>query len=69
MSRPGLTLRQCVGFLGIGFVTLVLIALVVFRGDIIKAGLDPKVPFQTYTPPTAPDYGAPAAWALLEARA
>ena len=69
MSGRGPTLRQCVGYLGIGFVVLIVIALVVFRGDILKAGLDPKVPFQTYTPPPAPDYRAPAAWALLEARA
>jgi hypothetical protein len=69
VKLPRLTLRQCVGYLGIGFVMLVLVALVVFRGDILKAGLDPKVPFQTYTPPPAPDYRAASAWALLEARA
>ena len=35
-----------------------------WREDILQTGLDPKVPFQTYEPPAAPDYASPAAWAL-----
>ena len=31
--------------------------------DIASNALDPKVPFQTYQPPTAPDYTQRAAWA------
>jgi hypothetical protein len=64
----GLTWRRCAGFVAIGFLILIAIALVVFRGDILKEGLDPKVPFQTYRPPPAADYRTPSAWALLEAR-
>lgn len=69
MSKAPLTFRQWVGVFGIGFIVLLAIAVAIWRGDILKAGLDPKVPFQTYTPPPAPDYRAPTAWALLEARA
>ena len=68
MSREKLTFRQWVGVVGIGLVLLVAAAVAVWRGDILKAGLDPKVPFQTYTPPPAPDYRQPTTWALLEAR-
>lgn len=46
---------------------LVLIAAFVFRGDIVRASLDPKTPFQTYRPPPAPDYARPSAWALAPA--
>ena len=38
---------------------------VIWRDDILRTPLDPKVPFQTYEPPPAPDYAAPGAWALL----
>lgn len=68
MSRPPLTFRQWIGVTGIGLILLVGVAVAVWRGDILKAGLDPKVPFQTYSPPPAPDYAQPSAWALLEAR-
>lgn len=69
MSKAPLTFRQWVGVVGIGFIVLLAVAVAIWRGDILKAGLDPKVPFQTYTPPPAPDYRTPSAWALLEARA
>lgn len=47
---------------------LVLVALVVWRGDILRAALDPQVPFQTYTPPSAPDYSQGTAWAMRDVR-
>ena len=37
----------------------------VFWDDLMKTSLDPKVPFQTYKPPPAPDYALASAWALL----
>lgn len=47
-------------------VSLVLLAgLVAFWGDLRRTALDPKVPFQTYRPPPAPDYATPSAWALM----
>jgi hypothetical protein len=69
VRNPPLTFRQWVGVVGIGLVVLVAVAVAVWRGDILKAGLDPQVPFQTYTPPPAPDYNRPSSWALLDARA
>jgi Protein of unknown function (DUF3089) len=38
-----------------------------WREDIIRASLDPKQPFQTYTPPAAPDYASAGAWFLRPA--
>lgn len=46
-------------------VGLVLAAAFYWRYDILRTTLDPKVPFQTYDPPPAPNYADPAAWALL----
>jgi hypothetical protein len=48
----------------LGIVLLLATAVVVFWSDIISTTLDPKVPFQTYTPPPAPDYSQPGAWRL-----
>lgn len=69
MKMPSLTLRQWVGYTGIALVFILVAAVMVWRGDILKAGLDPQVPFQTYEPPLPPDYRQSAAWALLDARA
>ncbi|WP_297804385.1 DUF3089 domain-containing protein [uncultured Brevundimonas sp.] len=51
-----------------GIVITLLLAAAVWRGDILRSLLDPEVPFQTYTPPPAPDYASPKAWALNDAR-
>jgi len=50
------------------FLALVLAAAFYWRYDILRTTLDPKVPFQTYEPPPAPDYADPSAWALLPQR-
>ena len=63
-----MTVRQTIGWLGIGVVTLVAAAVVIWRGDILEASLDPKVPFQTYAPPPAPDYRSARAWYIRDAR-
>lgn len=47
-----------------GAVFLIVSAVVIWRDDILRTLLDPKVPFQTYTPPPAPDYQQASAWAL-----
>src|SRR5262245_7736955 len=39
-----------------------------FRDDILSTLLDPKVPFQTYQPPPAPDYAQRGAWAIYPER-
>lgn len=69
MKLATLTARQWVGVVGLALVLLVVTAVAVWRGDILRAGLDPQVPFQTYSPPPAPDYGRAESWALLDARA
>lgn len=46
---------------------LVVIAVYVFRDDILRASIDPKIPFQTYRPPPAPDYAARSDWVLAPA--
>lgn len=46
------------------FLALLLAAAFYWRYDILRTTLDPKVPFQTYEPPPAPDYAKPTAWAL-----
>jgi hypothetical protein len=51
--------------------TLVGVALVlgiatgVFWDDLQRTALDPKIPFQTYNPPKAPDYALKTAWYLM----
>lgn len=47
------------------FLVLLGVAVVVWRDDILRTALDPKVPYQTYEPPAAPDYGQRGAWALF----
>lgn len=47
------------------FLALILSAAFIWRYDILSNALDPKVPFLTYHPPPAPDYGKRASWALL----
>jgi hypothetical protein len=68
MSIGKLTLRHWAGWVGLAIVLLLVAALAIWRGDILRASLDPQVPFQTYTPPPAPDYALPTAWALRDAR-
>jgi hypothetical protein len=43
---------------------LLAIALAATWDGILRTGLDPQTPFQTYRPPAAPEYSQAAAWAL-----
>lgn len=67
--RRRLTLRQWIGWTGIGIISILTLGVMVWSGDILRAGLDPQQPFQTYRPPPPPDYRQGAAWALLDAEA
>ncbi|HEY9217267.1 MAG TPA: DUF3089 domain-containing protein, partial [Phenylobacterium sp.] len=49
---------------GLGLFLLLLTGGLFFWEDILRTALDPKVPFQTYRPPPAPDYSSSTAWAL-----
>ncbi|MBU1347502.1 MAG: DUF3089 domain-containing protein [Alphaproteobacteria bacterium] len=68
MTRPRLSLRQWAGWTGFALVFIILAAFAVWRGDILKAGLDPQIPFQAYDPPAAPDYDAASAWVMRDTR-
>lgn len=46
------------------FVVVLALAAFIFRVDILRTSLDPKVPFQVYAPPSAPPFADPRAWAL-----
>ena len=66
-SRPK---RGLAGWLLIGACVLLVVlfvAAVVWRRDIIETTLDPKQPFQTYSPPPAPNFAFRSAWAMLPA--
>ena len=65
---PRLTLRQWVGYAGFALVFILTAAVAVWRGDILRAGLDPQQPFQTYDPPPPVDYVEPRAWAMRNQR-
>lgn len=69
MRLPRLTFRQIVGWSGLLVVFVLAGAVLVWRGDILQAGLNPQIPFQTYEPPLAPDYSQPSAWAMRDATA
>lgn len=60
--QPRLVRRLILGACAV-FIGLLLAASVVFRDDIHQSFLDPGIPFQTYTPPPAPDYAEAEAWA------
>jgi hypothetical protein len=63
------SLRQAALTILAVFVVLAVAAALVWRDDILESFLDPKVPYQTYQPPKAPDYARRKAWALLPADA
>jgi hypothetical protein len=69
MAGRTLSLRDWLRLIGALLLALVIIAALRWRHDIVETMLDPKIPFQTYRPPPAPDYASPASWALLAAHA
>jgi hypothetical protein len=58
-------IRYWLVVLGAVLVTLGVIASMIWGDDIIKALLDPKVPFGKDNPPPAPNYALRASWALI----
>jgi hypothetical protein len=60
-------LKRILALLVAGLVALLLTAAWVWRADIHEALLDPGVPFQTYTPPPAPNYADLSGWDMLPA--
>jgi len=65
---PWLTGRRLWIALGaVALAAILALAWMVYGVDVLRASLDPRVPFQTYDPPTAPPYDQARAWALLPA--
>jgi hypothetical protein len=63
---PWLTRQRL--WIGLGAVVLAAVlgfGWMVYGVDVLRASLDPRVPFQTYDPPGAPNYGQERAWALI----
>ncbi|MGC1304177.1 MAG: DUF3089 domain-containing protein, partial [Caulobacteraceae bacterium] len=60
-------LARYVAMAAIAAVLLLAGVIFLFREGIRRTALDPKQPFQTYSPPRAPDYAKPDAWALSPA--
>jgi hypothetical protein len=58
-------IRYWLVVLGALLVTVGVVGSVIWGDDIIKALLDPQVPFGKDHPPPAPDYNQKSAWALL----
>jgi hypothetical protein len=49
---------------GLVLLALILVAALVWRGDILRSWLDPKTPFQAYRPPPGANYALSQTWAL-----
>lgn len=62
MADPPRMTRRWLAALTALAVALLALGGLVWRDDILRTGLDPKEPFQTYDPPPAPDYTEAAAW-------
>jgi len=54
--------------IGVGLLIVLGLGLLVGSGPLQRTLLNPRVPFQTYDPPPAPDYAKASSWALLDAR-
>ena len=61
------TLIFSLGGLALALLLFLTLSAFIWREEILRTWLDPKQPFQTYTPPPAPDYAKASAWALIPA--
>jgi hypothetical protein len=68
MTRGKMGFKRWIALGAVVFIGLVLLAAFYWRNDIIQASLDPKQPFQTYSPPPAPKYAQASSWALIPDR-
>src|SRR5262249_16291591 len=65
MSKAARRRRRWLALTVVGVAVFFAVAVGVFWGDLERTALDPKIPFQTYTPPKAPDYSQRSAWYLM----
>lgn len=69
MTQPVRRSRGWLTLVLLGVFVIVGVAVGLFWGDLERTALDPKIPFQAYVPPKAPDYSQRASWRLLPAEA
>ncbi len=62
---PKLKPREAAIGIAVMVAVLLAIAAFAFRDDILRASIDPKIPFQTYRPPPEPDWAKPSGWLLI----
>lgn len=67
-ARSRVKIRQIVGYALLAFVVVLVAAALSASGAIQRTLLNPRIPFQVYEPPAAPDYADRASWALFEMR-
>jgi len=65
MSQPAPRRRRWWALTLVGLVLVLGAAVGFFWDDLQRNALDPKLPFQTYRPPAAPDYAQRSAWYLM----
>ncbi|PHS28767.1 MAG: hypothetical protein COA84_00850 [Robiginitomaculum sp.] len=64
MNRPSDKIIQYSLYGAAAFVVLLTLFAFVSRDNLFRFLNDPRIPFQTYIPPAAPDYTDPAAWLI-----
>jgi hypothetical protein len=68
MSEPRSRRWRWPALLVLGLALLLAGGVAVFWDDLQRNALDPKIPYQTYHPPQAPDYSLRTAWYLMPTR-
>ncbi len=56
------TVRQAIALMMVASLILAAVIAVVFQDNIVRFNLNPRTPYQIYTPPPPPAYGARGAW-------
>lgn len=64
-SEPAPRRRRWLVFMTVGVLLFLGVSVGFFWDDLQRNALDPKIPYQTYHPPKAPDYGQRTAWYLM----
>jgi hypothetical protein len=59
-----MTPRRWIAVAAGSLAVVVIAATALFWGDVMQSTLDPRTPFQTYRPPSAPNYNQASAWSL-----
>ncbi len=63
------TMRQALALIVAASLAVAAVIAVVFQDNIVRFNLNPRIPYQIYTPPPPPAYGARGAWILWPSEA